>query len=120
MPPEKLFAGLLVVNAVLLAMPAMAEIELLKLQNNPFARPPIPEKKAPPSKPVVVEQPEPADFELTATMVTESGSMVIVEGELIAVGETYRGMKLIEVKEGSAVFSTAGRKQTYQIETEVE
>ena len=120
MRPEKWLAVVLVVNGILPAFPAVAEMELLTLRNNPFSRPPIPEKKAQPSKPQVVKQAEPAELELTATMVTESGSMVIVEGELIAVGETYKGMKLLEVKEGIAVFSIAGGKQTYEIDTAVE
>ena len=119
MPPESLKAGLVVMTA-LLAAPAAAEVELLSLRNNPFARPPVVEKKPPPSNPVVVEKVEVIDLELTATMVSELSSMIIVEGQLIAVGESFKGMELIEVQEGKAVFASAGKRTTYRIEQAVE
>ena len=46
--------------------------------------------------------------------------MVIVEGELIAIGESYRGMKLLKVLEGKAVFAGAGKKVTFKMEPAVE
>lgn len=120
MRPENLHCGLLVMTALLLATPAAADLQLLSLRNNPFSRPPQLEKKPPPSSPVVVQKVEPVELELTATMVSDSESMVIVEGELIAVGESIKGMKLLEVMEGKAVFAAAGKKLTYEIELAVE
>jgi hypothetical protein len=120
MRPEKLFCGLLVMTAVLLTTAARADVQLLSLRNNPFTRPPVFEKKPPPSRPVVVEKVDPIELELTATMVSDSASMVIVEGELIAIGESFKGMKLLKVMEGKAVFAGAGKKMTYKIEPAVE
>ena len=119
MRPENLSCGLLVMIALLLTAPAAADVQLLSLSNNPFARPPMPEKKPPPSIPVAVKKVEPVELELTATMVSDSASMVIVEGELIAVGESFKGMKLLKVMEGKAVFAGAGKKMTYKIEPAV-
>ena len=117
---ESLSSGLLVMTALLLTPPAMADVQLLSLRNNPFTRPPVFEKKPPPSSPVVVEKVEPVDLELTATMVSDSASMVIVDGELIAVGESFKGMKLLKVMEGRAVFTGTGKKITYEIVPAVE
>ena len=115
-----MLSALLVAIALLLATPAAADVQLLSLRNNPFARPPVVEKRPPPSSPVLVERVEPVELELTATMVSDSASMIIVEGELIAGGESFKGMKLIEVLEGKAVFSGAGKKMTYKIEPAIE
>lgn len=120
MRPDNLSSGLLVMIALLLTAPAVADVELLSLRNNPFSRPPMPEKKPPPSKPVAVQRIEPVELELTATMVSDSAPMVIVEGELIAIGESFRGMKLLEVMEGKAVFAGAGKKMTFKMEPAVE
>ncbi len=120
MRPEARFSASLVLTALLLPAPAVADVQLLNLRNNPFSRPPIVEKKPPPSRSVVVEKVEPVELELTATMVSDSGSMVIVEGELIAVGESIKGMKLLKVMEGRAVFAAAGKKMTFEIEPAVQ
>jgi len=120
MRPENLHCGLLVLTALLLATPVAADVQLLSLRNNPFTRPPQLETKPLPSRPVTVQKVEPVELELTATMVSESESMVIVEGELIAVGDSFKGMKLLEVMEGKAVFAAAGKKLTYELEPAVE
>ena len=54
-------------------------------------------------------------MELTATMVSETTSMVIVNGELLGIGEKIGKMKLITVMEGRAVFIQDGKKFPFEI-----
>ncbi len=96
-----------------------AEAELLTLSNNPFSRPEI--FHAPPPPPVtpkVVLPPEEVVLELTATMVSETAPMVVVDGELLAIGDKIEGMKLIAVMEGKAIFTRAGKKFSFTIDDE--
>ena len=102
---------------VLGAVPAFgAESGLMSLSNNPFSRPEI--FNAPPPPPVrqtVVLPPEQVELNLTATMVSEIAPMVVVDGELLAIGDKIEGMKLIAVKEGEAIFTRAGKKYSFTI-----
>jgi hypothetical protein len=102
---------------VLGAVPAFgAESDLLILSNNPFSRPEI--FNAPPPPPVrqtVVLPPEQVELNLTATMVSEIAPMVVVDGELLAIGDEIEGLKLIAVREGEAIFTRAGKKYSFEI-----
>ena len=90
----------------------------LSLLNNPFTRPEVLKPKPPPPPaPRVILPPEQVELELTATMVSEVAPMVVVNGELLAVGEKIEGLKLIAVMEHKAVFARDGRKFTFEIET---
>ncbi len=97
-----------------------AEMEMLMLSNNPFTRPEVLKPKPPPPpapRPVVILPPDEIELELTATMVSETAPMVVVNGEMLALGEKIEGMKLIAVMEHRAVFTRDGRKFTFEIET---
>jgi hypothetical protein len=102
---------------VLSAVPAFsAETSLFGLNNNPFSRPEI--FNAPPPPPVrqtVVLPPEQVELNLTATMVSEVAPMVVVDGELLAIGDKIEGLKLIAVREGEAIFTRAGKKFSFTI-----
>ena len=102
---------------VLGAVPAFgAESDLLILSNNPFSRPEI--FNAPPPPPVrqtVVLPPEQVELNLSATMVSEIAPMVVVDGELLAIGDKIEGLKLIAVREGEAIFTRAGKKFSFTI-----
>ena len=90
----------------------------VSLLNNPFTRPEILKPKPPPAPaPKVLLPPEQVELELSATMVSENAPMVVVNGELLALGETIEGLRLIAVMEHSAVFARGGRKFTFEIET---
>lgn len=100
-----------------LSTPA-ADIELLILRNNPFSQPEV-VKAPPPPPPVraeVVVPPEEVKLNLTATMVSATNPMVIVDGELLAIGDRIEGMKLVAVMEGSAVFARNGKKYSFAID----
>jgi len=93
-----------------------AESVILSLSNNPFSRPEI--FNAPPPPPVreaVELPPEQVELNLTATMVSEIAPMVVVDGELLAIGDKIEGLKLIAVREGEAIFSRAGKKYSFEI-----
>ena len=90
-----------------------AETSMLTLQNNPFTRPEVP---APTPAPIVRVPPEEIKLVLTATMVSETAPMAVVDGQLLAIGERIEGMKLIAVMEGRAVFARGGKKYSFEIE----
>ncbi|MCP4982692.1 MAG: general secretion pathway protein GspB [Gammaproteobacteria bacterium] len=94
-----------------------AESALLSLRNNPFSQPEI--LNAPPPPPPVVSKvvvpAEEIELALSATMVSENVPMVVVDGELLAVGETIAGLKLIEVLPGKAIFTRGGKRYSFMI-----
>ena len=103
---------------VLATAPAFgADSEILGLNNNPFSRPEI--FNAPPPPPPTTDplgRGEQVELNLTATMVSDVNPMVMVDGELLRIGERIQGLKLISVMEGKAVFSGKGRKFTFEID----
>ena len=112
----KLPVYLLALWALATASAFGAESAILGLSNNPFSRPEI--FNAPPPPPVSqaeVLPPEQVELNLTATMVSEIAPMVVVDGELLAIGDKIAGLKLIAVKEGEAIFTRAGKKFSFTI-----
>ena len=99
-----------------------AEAELLTLRKNPFSQPEV-VNKPPPPPPVVAEVVLPAEevkLDLSATMVSATNPMVIVDGELLAIGDRIEGLKLIAVMEGSAVFTRGGKKYSFAVDDQRE
>jgi len=95
-----------------------AEVELMTLRKNPFSQPEV-VRAPPPPPPVVVDivvPPEEVKLDLTATMVSTTNPMVIVDGELLTIGDRIGGLKLIAVMEGSAIFSRSGKKYSFAID----
>ena len=95
-----------------------AEAELLTLRNNPFSQPEV-VNKPPPPPPVVAEIVLPVEevkLDLSATMVSATNPMVVVDGELLAIGDKVEGLKLIAVMEGSAVFTRGGNKYSFAVD----
>ncbi len=110
-------AMLLLLGCQAAASVMAADDARLSLLNNPFTRPEILKPKPPPPPaPRVILPPEQVELELTATMVSETAPMVVVNGELLALGEKIEGLKLIKVMEHKAVFTRGGRKFTVEIE----
>ena len=94
------------------------DVSHARLENNPFNRPEVLKPKPPPPPAPVVQplpSPEEVELDLTATMVSKTSPMVVVDGELLGIGERIQGLKLIAVMEGKAVFSRGGRKFTFEI-----
>lgn len=115
----RLFTYLLALWALVAAPAFGADSEILSLSNNPFSRPEI--FNAPPPPPVsqaVELPPEQVELNLTATMVSEIAPMVVVDGELLAIGDKIEGLKLIAVKEGEAIFTRAGKEFSFTIDDE--
>lgn len=114
-------------HAILVALVCMtcgsveaAETSVLTLQNNPFTRPEVLMRKpAPPPAPqsVLVIPPEEVELNLTATMVSDTAPMAVVDDKLLAIGDRIEGLKLIAVMEGKAIFSRGGKKFSFEINT---
>ena len=115
-----LVKSLPVLLPLMLAMNVCAAGDVLTLRNNPFTRPKALEVKPPAPQPKYAEQARPVELDLTATMVSDSAPMVIVNGELLGLGDRIRGLKLVEVMEGRAVFLQSGKRLTFSIEGEDE
>ncbi|MCP4388854.1 MAG: hypothetical protein GY802_11200 [Gammaproteobacteria bacterium] len=97
------------------------ETDFLRLQNNPFTRPEVLKPKPPPPslpRPVVVIPPEEIELDLSATMVSDTAPMVVVDGELLTIGEKIQGLKLIAVMEGRAVFTRGAKKYSFEINSQ--
>lgn len=110
---------LLSVLCLVCSVPAVsAEPTLMILNNNPFSRPEIVNAPPPPAVRDAVVPAEEVELELTATMVSESVPMVVVDGELLTIGEKIEGMKLIAVREGEAIFTRAGKRFSFKIDGE--
>lgn len=109
---------LLLASCLVCPVPGIGdESGLLYLRNNPFSRPEIFNAPPPPPvRPVEVIPPEQVELNLTATMVSDTAPMVVVDGELLAIGEKIEGMKLISVGEGEAVFTRAGKQYSFTID----
>ena len=106
--------------ALSLSFETQAEVVLKTLHNNPFQQPDI--LKAKPAAQPQSRQIEPAqqqiDLELTATMVSESTPMVVVDGKLLGIGESIKGFELIGVTEGGAVFARQGKRYSLKVAEE--
>ena len=107
------------VMVAVLVTPAPADTNILTLNNDPFTRPDILKKKSqrPRANSPASLLPEQIELKLTATMVSENAPMVIVNGEMLAIGEKIGKMKLIAVLEGEAIFSQGGKKYSFMIDT---
>jgi len=98
-----------------------AKAELLTLRNNPFSQPEVVNRPPPPppAAPVaaaIVLPAEEVKLDLTATLVSASNPMVVVDGELLTIGDKIEGLKLIAVMEGSAVFTRGGKKYSFAVD----
>jgi hypothetical protein len=109
-----------VVAVSMLSFDANAEAVLKTLKHNPFSRPGI--LKAKPRAQNQASKPAPApqkiDFELTATMVSQSTPMVVVDGRVLGIGDKIKGFELIAVTEGGAVFTRQGKKYSLTVADE--
>ena len=110
--------GLMAAMALILLSPVVFSAELLTLNSNPFARPDILKVKPPVHVRVLVPVAprEKTELVLTATMVSENVPLVIVNGELLGIGENIGKMKLISVLEGEAIFVQGGEKYSFMID----
>lgn len=77
------------------------------LSHNPFSKPSIlatPKNVAKTEQPVQEESP----LEITAILVSDDMPLVIAAGEMLTLGETVSGYRLISVLEGKATFNKNG------------
>ncbi len=115
MPPRLVSLSAVVVS--MLATEVGAEVVLKQLENNPFHRPALLKPRQPVQRQIINTQPLPdrIELELTATMVSDSMPMVVVDGELLGIGEKIKGYELIAVTEGGAIFARQGKKYSLTV-----
>ncbi len=108
---------LIAFGAALFVFEAAAAGEMLTLRHNPFTRPEVlkPKPLPPPTQPEF-EDPDEIELVVSATMVSQNAPMAIVDGELLAVGDRIRGLKLVAVREGRAIFYRDGRRYVFEID----
>ena len=94
---------------------AAAADETRELRNNPFSRPEIVNRPPPPPVQRAVAVDEDPELELSATLVSKVTPMVVVNGELLQIGEKIDGLRLVAVTEGRATFERGGRKYTFEL-----
>lgn len=103
------------VPVLLLLATAADAAELQQLRQNPFSRPEIVNEPPPPvvqPRATVSEEPE---LELSATLISKVAPMVVVNGELLEIGQDIDGLRLVAVAEGRATFERDGRKYTFEL-----
>ena len=108
MPRNSLTACAIVVVTAILVSQAAAETNLLTLTYNPFSRPDSLKRKPPQATRVV--PPKQIELVLSAIMVSKNMPTVIVNGEMLGIGEKIGEMKLIAVLEGRVIFARGGKK----------
>ena len=98
----------------------IAKAEEYQPQKNPFGQPEELKKKKPPKKRTAQGTVEPVtvvpQLKLTATLISVIEPMVIVNDQLLSVGEEIEGMRLSLVDEGRAVFHFRGKAYEFTIE----
>ena len=114
----RLIACVLVIVGLLPLTARAEESTLLALQNNPFTRPEVLKAKPRPPPPREVVAPQEIRLELTATMVSSIMPMAIVNGELLGIGDSIEGFKLIAVLEGKAIFARGGKQFSHEVNPE--
>jgi len=87
------------------------ERQPLGLDHNPFSRPAILAAPAqqPGTRQLDIGKPL-EDRELSATLVSGRMPLVVIDGELLKLGESIDGYRLVGVRQGKAVFEKAGKK----------
>ncbi|MDJ0880783.1 MAG: hypothetical protein QNJ56_03960 [Gammaproteobacteria bacterium] len=113
--------SLYLILSLILAWPitSLAEGHGFELEKDPFKQPDILKYKPP--APVrqdtadIDAEVEIPELELTATLISVTEPMVIVNQQWLRIGESIEGMKLILIDEGRAVFSHDGRQHEFTI-----
>jgi hypothetical protein len=84
------------------------------LSHNPFDKPSV---LAVTKRDTATSQPEEEmeTLEITATLVSDAMPMVIAAGEMLGIGESVSGYRLISVAEGKATFNKNGKTYTFSL-----
>jgi hypothetical protein len=84
------------------------------LLHNPFNKPSI---LAAPKKITKAQQPaeDERELDITAILISDAMPLVIASGELLTLGDSVSGFRLISVDEGRATFSKQGNTYTFSL-----
>ncbi|MDJ0833734.1 MAG: hypothetical protein QNJ69_09455 [Gammaproteobacteria bacterium] len=113
---KTLAIGMSACISCLVSTTLLAQSDFIELKKDPFSQPDI-LKYQPPvavTRQRLDEDPdEIPQLRLTATLISVSEPMVIVNDELLHVGDEIEGMRLILIDEGRAIFRYQG--ETHEI-----
>lgn len=98
-----------------------AQVGEYKPDKNPFGQPDILKYRAPVVAPrnknaITVDKNNIPELKLTATLISVSEPMVIVNDKWLQVGEEIEGMRLEIIDEGRAVFNYRGKLHVFTID----
>ena len=100
---------------LLACMPGLAHPQADTLKHDPFARPALAalqRLKPQAQSAAAISAQEPVwNPELKAVMLAGAKSMVDVDGQMVGIGEEIHGHKLLEVRDGEAVFIKDGKRR---------
>jgi len=110
-------ARILLGAALLACAPGLAHPQAdAPLKHDPFVRPAqvaLQRLKPQPQNAGAIAAQETAwNPELKAVMLAGAKSMVDVDGQMVGIGEEIHGHKLLEVRDGEAVFIIGGKRRT--------
>jgi hypothetical protein len=109
----------LLLAAALVGVCGMADANP-QARRDPFSKPDLAKIREPaPTKPKVARKPRairPPEITLNAVLLSASNPMAMANDELLAIGDEVKGMRLIAVDEGRAVFRYRGKNFEYIIE----
>ena len=103
----------------MMSMPLLAQSDLIELNKDPFRQPDM--LKYRPPAPAARQNLERdaggiPQLKLTATLISVSEPMVIVNDTLLQVGDEIEGMRLILIDEGRAIFRYAGKNHEFTLD----
>lgn len=100
----------------------IAKSEEYQPRKNPFGQPEELKKKKPSTKRhqgrIVAAPVEVPQLKLTATLISVSEPLVIVNDQMLRIGEEIEGMRLSLIDEGRAVFHFKGKTYEFSIDDE--
>ncbi len=112
---KSMFRQLLLAALTMLAFLAAAAQELQSPPlRNPFSRPDfmVATRTTPSAQSFLAA---PVELELRATLVSNGRTLANVNGQVLAVGQSYEGHRLIYVEEGRAVLLRDGERLTLSV-----
>ena len=116
---NRLLIAVALILSSLATSPLLAQGNLIELEKDPFRQPDM-LKYQPPAQATRQRLGEQSDetpeLKLTATLISVSAPMVIVNEQLLYIGDEIDGMKLILIDEGRAIFRYQGKNHEFTLD----
>lgn len=106
-------AVIFVLIFVISSVTGAVEVFPVRLERDPFSRP----KQVKQQRTIIKKTAEETTkLKLRATLISEQSSMANVNGVLLTSGDVIKGYRLLQIREGEAVFEKQGRKVVVNID----